>query len=59
MCFDSFKKYWLDIYKRQVFKAILLNDTEALLEIKENIWKNLHLTKENKKEFLWKVGIRI
>lgn len=41
--FKDFKSFWYPIYKRQIFKSKCLNDTTSLLEIKENIYQNVHL----------------
>lgn len=56
--FDHFIEFWLPIYKRQVFKAKFENNTNELLAIKENIFKNWNLDKIEK-EYLYKeLGIR-
>ena len=56
--FDHFIEFWLPIYKRQVFKAKFENNTNDLLAIKENIFKNWNLDKIEK-EYLYKeLGIR-
>lgn len=41
--YESFKEFWIPIYKRQVFKAKYYEDVNTLLAIKENIYKNIHL----------------
>lgn len=43
--YESFIKYWIPIYKKQLFKAKLTNNTDLILEIKENIYKNINLEK--------------
>lgn len=56
--FDYFIEFWLPIYKRQVFKAKFENNTNELLAIKENIFKNWNLDKIEK-EYLYKeLGIK-
>ena len=56
--FDHFIEFWLPIYKRQVFKAKFENNTNELLSIKENIFKNWNLDKIEK-EYLYKeLGIK-
>lgn len=47
--FEYFKKYWYPVYKHQIFKAKFSNDTDTLIAIKENIYKNWHLEKYKEK----------
>ena len=44
--------YWLPIFKRMYFKFKLLGDIKAIIELEDNIWKNWHLSKEDKKKIL-------
>lgn len=46
--YKDFKAFWVPILKKQVFKVQVANNTNALLEIKENIFKNWNLTKTQK-----------
>lgn len=41
--FEDFKLFWYPIYRKQIFKLKYFNDTEGLIEIKDNINKNIHL----------------
>lgn len=41
--FESFVLFWYPIYKRQIFKLKFSNDIKGLIEIKDNINKNVHL----------------
>ena len=50
--FNDWLGFWLPIYKLQVFKAKVTNNTNALIEIKENIYKNVHFSKEERIELL-------
>lgn len=43
--------------KKMYFKAKVKNDISAILDIKENIWNNWNLTKNQKKEVLQKIGL--
>lgn len=54
---ESFKKYFLPSYKRAVFKAKLLNDKCALIELQSTIWNNWNLTKNEKIKLLKELGI--
>lgn len=54
--YEHFKEF-ISNYKRQYFKAKLQNDMNAILDIKENIWKNWNLTLNQKKETLKEIGI--
>lgn len=40
---EYFIKYWLPVYRRQVFKAKFFNDEEALKSIYKNISLNWNL----------------
>lgn len=50
-------KTFIPMYKKQYFKAKLQNDINTILAVKENIWKNWNLTKEQKKEVLKEIGL--
>ena len=43
--------------KKQYFKSNIQKDIKAVLDIKENVWKNWNLTIEEKKEVLKEIGI--
>lgn len=54
--YEHFKTF-IPNYKKQYFKTKLKNDINAILDIKENIWKNWNLTMKQKKEILKEIGI--
>lgn len=54
--YESFKKYWIPVYRKQIFKAKFENDKETLKVIKDNIDKNWHL-QEYKYEIFKELGI--
>lgn len=54
--YEHFKEFIPNL-KRQYFKSKVQKDMNAILEIKENIWKNWNLTLEQKKEVLKEIGI--
>lgn len=54
--YEHFKTF-LPNYKKQYFKAKLQDDIRAILDIKDNIWKNWNLTIAQKKEVLKEIGI--
>lgn len=54
--YEHFKTFIPNL-KKQYFKAKLQKDIKAVLDIKENVWKNWNLTKEEKKEVLKEIGI--
>lgn len=54
--YEHFKTFIPNL-KRHYFKAKMQKDMNAILEIKENIWKNWNLTLEQKKEILKEIGI--
>ena len=54
--YEHFKTFIPNL-KKQYFKAKLQKDMKAILDIKENVWKNWNLTKEEKKEVLKEIGI--
>lgn len=56
--FDHFIEFWLPIYKKQVFKAKFENDVDALLTIKENIYKNVHFDDAERKYIIQELGIK-
>lgn len=50
--FNTFNDYWTPIYKRMYFKARLLNNTEEIKNLKDNLFSNWNLTLEQKEE-IW------
>lgn len=48
----NYFEFWVPIFKRQYFKYKMQDDTEALVELEDNIWKNWKLTREEKKKIL-------
>lgn len=54
--YEHFKTF-IPAYKKQYFKAKVQDDMQAILTIKENIWKNWNLTKEQKNEVLKIIGL--
>lgn len=54
--YEHFKTF-IPNYKKQYFKAKLKNDINAILDIKENIWKNWNLIMKQKKEILKEIGL--
>ena len=50
-------EFFIPNYKRFYFIAKLQNDMNAILDLKENIWKNWNLTLEQKKEILKEIGL--
>lgn len=56
--FNNWLNFWLPIYKVQVFKVKVTNDVKALLEIKENIYKNVHFSKEEYKSIFVSLEIQ-
>jgi hypothetical protein len=56
--FDSFCNFWIPIYKRQVFKAKIENNLNALIDIQCNIWKNINLNNEQKNYILETLKIK-
>lgn len=52
---SNYFDYWLPIFKKQYFKFKLQNDIKAISELEDNIWKNWNLSKEDKKNILWKI----
>lgn len=55
--FKNFKEFWVPILKKQVFNAIATNNTNALISIRDNIFKNWNLTKEQKEYVFYKIGV--
>ena len=49
---NNYFDYWLPIFKRMYFKFKLLGDIKAIIELEDNIWKNWHLSREDKKKIL-------
>lgn len=54
--YEHFKTFIPDL-KRQYFIAKLQDNIRAILDIKDNIWKNWNLTLEQKKKILKEIGI--
>ena len=52
---SSYFDYWLPTFKRMYFKFKLLGDIKAIVELEDNIWKNWHLTKNEKRKILKKI----
>lgn len=52
-----FREFWIPIYKKQVFKAKLSNDRRTLLDIKDNVHKNINLSDEDKKSIIKELGL--
>ena len=52
---SNYFNYWLPTLKRMYFKFKLLGDIKAIIEFEDNIWKNWHLTKEEKRKILRKI----
>ena len=48
-------EFWMPILKRQYFKFKLMDDTKAIIELEDNVWKNWKLTKEEKREVLKRI----
>lgn len=57
MYYESFKKFWVPILKKQYFKLKLTNDINGILDLKENIWNNWHFSKEERNAVLKEIGI--
>lgn len=49
---SNYFDYWLPIFKRLYFKFKLLDETKAIVELEDEVWKNCHLTKEEKIKIL-------
>ena len=49
---SSYFDYWLPIFKKMYFKYKLLGDIKAIVELEDEIWKNWHLSREDKKKIL-------
>ena len=56
--YESFIKFWIPIIQKQYFKAKIQNDLICIITIKENIWKNWHLSKEQKKAIWKEIGAK-
>ena len=54
--YEHFKTF-IPNYKKQYFMAKLQNNINAILDIKDNIWKNWNLTLKQKKEILKEIGL--
>ena len=54
---QSFKKFFLPNFKKAVFKAKLMNDTNMLIELQANIFQNWNLTAKEKELVLRELGI--
>ena len=48
-------EFWMPILKRQYFKFKLMDDTKAIIELEDNIWKSWKLTKEEKRKVLKRI----
>ena len=55
--YEHFYEFWIPIYRQQIFKAKFNDDLQALIEIKENIYKNWHLTHEEALKIIKELGI--
>ena len=51
-CNKSYFEFWIPILKKQYFKYRLQNDTKAILELQDSIWKNWKLTEKEKRGIL-------
>ena len=49
---SNYFNYWLPIFKKMYFKFKLLGDIKAIVELEDEIWKNWHLSREEKKKIL-------
>ena len=49
---SNYFDYWLPIFKKQYFKFKLLGDIKAIVELEDEVWKNWHLSREDKKKIL-------
>lgn len=49
---SSYFDYWLPIFKKMYFKFKLLGDIKAIVELEDEVWKNCHLTREEKRKIL-------
>jgi hypothetical protein len=56
--YNDFKNFWLPIYKKQYFILKMQNNIEAIIAIKENIYRNWNLTREEKLDFIKQIGIK-
>ena len=54
--YEHFKTF-IPNFKKQYFKAKIEGNMNVILELKESIYKNWNLTKEQKKETLKEIGI--
>ncbi len=50
-------KYFIPNFKKQYFKAKVEGNMNAILELKECIYKNWNLTHEQKMEVIKEIGI--
>lgn len=55
--YKHFKEF-IPNYRKQYFIAKMQNDIKAMVEIKDNIWKNWNLTETQKKEVFKEIGIK-
>lgn len=53
----GFRKYFLNNYKKAIFKAKLTGNKDILLALQEHIWTNINLTREEKISILKELGI--
>lgn len=49
---SNYFDYWLPIFKRLYFKFKLLDETKAIVELEDEVWKNWNLSKEDKRKIL-------
>lgn len=49
---NNYFDYWLPILKKQYFKFKLQGDIKAIVELEDEIWKNWHLNREEKRNIL-------
>ena len=49
---NNYFDYWLPILKKQYFKFKLQGDIKAIIELEDEIWKNWHLSREEKRKIL-------
>lgn len=56
--YEDFKNFWLPIYKKQYFKVKVQDNLKGIIDIKDNIYRNWNLTKEQKLDFIKEIGIK-
>lgn len=55
--YEHFRKFWVPIYKKQYFKEKVKGNLKGIIDIKDNIYRNWNLTKEQKLEIIREIGI--